>query len=156
MNIFNFKKKAGEVISQDVIFTTPEASLINVAKLMLDGDCGEIPLVRDAQSKNVIGVITDRDIVCRTLAVGKNPMDLKASDCMTTPCITGTIDMTVQECVNLMKENMIRRLPLVDNSGALCGMISQADIARLENDSEAGDFVQKVSRPTGGASEVTH
>jgi CBS domain-containing protein len=64
---------------------TPQTPLEKVARLMVDYDCGEIPVVDDLILCTPIGVVTDRDITCRTVAKGLNPLDMTAADCMSTP-----------------------------------------------------------------------
>src|SRR5688500_15966494 len=75
-----------DIMSKNVACCSPETSLPEVARMMVDNDCGEIPVV--TVSRVPIGVVTDRDITCRTVAEGKNPLLMEAGDCMTTPCVT--------------------------------------------------------------------
>src|SRR5688500_17365077 len=87
---FNFelggeKMQVREVMTADPACCIPKTGLQEVAQLMVDHDCGEIPVVENAQTKLPIGVITDRDIVCRAVAQGLNPLDLTAADCMSKP-----------------------------------------------------------------------
>lgn len=147
-------KNLGEVMSKDVACTTPETKLADVAKLMVTRDCGEIPVVKSMDQKSIVGVITDRDIVCRSLGAGKDPMKLMASDCMTTDVITGDFDMTVEDCLEIMRENQIRRLPIVDENNVLCGIISQADVINLVGEDQAIELIQDVSKPTDSPSAV--
>src|SRR5438876_726323 len=79
-------------------FCISETTLQEVAQMMIDHDCGEIPVVENQKTKLPIGVITDRDIVCRTVARGLNPLDLAVGDCMSKPCVTVTPDMSIEEC----------------------------------------------------------
>jgi CBS domain-containing protein len=116
-----------------------------VARLMVENDCGEIPVVNASGAP--IGVVTDRDITCRTVAEGKNPLVMEAGDCMSTPCVTVAPDMSLEECCEALEENLIRRVPVVDEHGALCGMVSQADIARNAPKKETAKVVRKVSEP---------
>jgi CBS domain-containing protein len=120
--------------------------------MMIDHDCGEIPVVESKDSKLPIGVITDRDIVCRAVAPGLNPLDLTVAHCMTKPCVTVTPDMTVEECSRIMEENQIRRVPVVDAGGSCCGIVALADIALRAKKAVAGEVVQEVSQPTAAAS----
>jgi CBS domain-containing protein len=147
-------KSVQEIMSKNIVWSTPDASLSDIAKMMVDCDCGEIPLVESSSNKNIVGVITDRDIVCRSLAVGKNPMELKAKDCMTSNVVTGDLDMSLSDCVDIMEENQVRRLPIVDEKGQFCGIVSQADVFRnLEDDAEGVELVERVSRPSDSASQ---
>src|SRR5687768_11839838 len=79
-----------DVMTPDPACCISETALQEVAQLMVDHDCGEIPVVDSKETNRPIGVITDRDIVCRAVAQGLNPLDLTVADCMTTPCVTVT------------------------------------------------------------------
>src|SRR5262245_66530432 len=94
-----------------------DTPLKETARLMVENDCGEIPIV-DKNNKP-IGVVTDRDIVCRTIAKGLNPLDLTAADCMSEPVVTLTPQMSLEECCRVMEEKLIRRMPVVDNTGGV-------------------------------------
>ena len=148
--------KVKEIMSKDPACCTRESSLQDVAILMVEHDCGEIPVVDNMQSKRPVGVVTDRDITVRTVALGKNPLELRARDCMSSPAVTVTPNTGVDDCCTLMEENQLRRVPVVDESGCCCGIVSQADIARNASKIEAGEFVKDVSRKTHqGASRMT-
>lgn len=150
-------KSVQEIMSKNIIWSTPETSLTEVARLMVDGDCGEIPLVEDSENKKIVGVITDRDIVCRSLGVGKNPMELTAKDCMTSDVVTGSPEMSLKDCIELMEQNQIRRLPIVDENDFFCGMISLADLARnLEDESEGIELLRRVSKPAESSSLTSY
>jgi CBS domain-containing protein len=140
--------KVKEIMSKDPACCTRDTSLQDVAVLMVEHDCGEIPVVDNLQSKRPVGVVTDRDIAIRTVALGKNPLDLRARDCMSSPAVTVTPEMSVDDCCTLMEENQLRRVPVVDDSGCCCGIVSQADIARHASKGEAGELVKDVSRKT--------
>jgi CBS domain-containing protein len=103
-------------------------------------------MTEDTSSNKPIGIVTDRDICCRAVAEGKNPLDLTAGDVMTGNVITVTPDMTVEECCNIMEDNQIRRVAVVDNSGACCGIVAQADIAVNADQRKTAEVVQEVSR----------
>jgi CBS domain-containing protein len=141
-----------EIMTTDPACCTPATSLQEVGKMMIDHDCGEIPVVETKETKLPIGVITDRDIVCRTVAVGLNPLDLTAAECMSKPCVTVTPDMSVAECTRIMEENKIRRVPVVDADGSCCGIVALADIALHAKKTVAGEVVKEVSEPTAVAS----
>jgi CBS domain-containing protein len=136
-----------EIMSKNVACCGPETSLPEVARMMVDNDCGEIPVV--TVSRVPIGVVTDRDITCRTVAEGKNPLLMEAGDCMTTPCVTVTPETSLEECCQALESNRIRRVPVVDETGACCGMVSQADIALHAPKTETAEVVKKVSEPSG-------
>jgi CBS domain-containing protein len=135
-----------DIMSTTVACCSPETTLPEVARMMVDNDCGEIPVVRE--SGVPIGVVTDRDITCRAVANGMNPLQMVAGDCMTTPCVTVTPETSLEECIQSLEKNKIRRVPVVDEAGACCGMVSQADIARNAPKTETADVVRKVSEPS--------
>jgi CBS domain-containing protein len=141
-----------EVMTADPACCISESALQEVAQMMVDHDCGEIPVVENKETKRPIGVITDRDIVCRTVAQGINPLDLTVADCMTTPCVTVTPDMSIEECSRIMEENKIRRVPVIDADGCCCGIVALADIALHAKRGVAEEVVKEVSEPTAAAS----
>lgn len=141
-----------EIMTANPATCTQETSLQEVARMMVDNDCGEIPVVANNETKAPIGVITDRDITCRTVARGLNPLDLTAADCMSKPCVTVTPEMSIEECSNVLEQNKIRRVPVVAADGSICGIVALADIALRSGNGEAGELVKEVSEPGGSAS----
>jgi CBS domain-containing protein len=137
-------KKVKDIMTKAPACGLPSTSLIEIAKLMRDFNIGEVPII-NAEDKPV-GVVTDRDIVCRTIAEGKNPLVLKAQDSMTTPCITVTPDSNLEQCVRIMEDSQIRRVPVVDSHGMVCGIVAQADIARHLGHGKTGEVVQELSK----------
>ena len=123
---------------------TAEQTLNDVAKMMVECDCGEIPVV-DTERK-LIGVVTDRDIVCRVVAVGKNPSAVTAEEAMTHPVVSVVLESSLDAVLARMEEHQIRRVPVVDAEGVMCGIISQADDARKAEEQETGELVKAVSR----------
>jgi CBS domain-containing protein len=146
------KMQVKEVMTTDPACCTSDTGLREVAQMMVNNDCGEIPVVENLETKMPIGVITDRDIVCRTVARGLDPLELTVAECMTKPCVTVTPDMSLEECSRIMEQNQIRRVPVVDAAGACCGIVALADIARHANKTVAGEVVKEVSEPTAAAS----
>src|SRR5258705_7058384 len=143
-----------KVMTADPACCISETGLQEVAQMMSDHDCGEIPVVENRETKLPIGVITDRDIVCRTVARGLNPLDLTVADCMSKPCVTVTPEMSVEECSRILEENKIRRVPVVDADGSCCGIVALADIALHARKSMAAEVVKEVSEPTAAAAAV--
>ena len=144
-----------EIMTRDPACCTPDTPLQEVARLMVEHDCGEIPVVDSRESFKPVGVVTDRDICCRTVAEGKNPLEMTAGDCMSTPCVTVTEDDSVDECCRFLEENQIRRVPVVDQGGRCCGIVAQADIARRASEQDAADVVKEVSQPSEEPSQVS-
>lgn len=146
--------KVKDMMTPDPACCTRDTPLPEVARMMVDCDCGEIPVLENKSSKIPVGVVTDRDIVCRTVANGLNPLDLTAADCMSKPIVTVTPDMSLEECCRIMEDKLIRRVPVVDERGACVGMVAVSDIALHTGKNVAGHIVREVSTPTATASAV--
>lgn len=142
-----------QIMTEDPTCCSAATPIVDIAQLMVKDDCGCIPVLDE--KRKPIGVITDRDIICRAVAQRKNPLELSARDCMTTACVTVSPDADVEDCCELMETNQIRRVVVVDAGGACCGMVSQADFATTEQDS-TDEILRAVSRPTDTASTVLH
>jgi len=137
-----------DIMTKSPACCPPDMPLRYVAKLMIEFDCGEIPVV-DGPAKLPVGVITDRDIACRTVGHGKNPLEFSAKDCMSSPVVSVTPDTLIEECSRLMEQHRIRRVPVVDAGGSCCGIVSQADLARRMPDDRSGRVLKAISRHDG-------
>jgi CBS domain-containing protein len=137
-------KLARDVMTPDPARCSGQTTLDEVAKLMVHNDCGEIPIVDTADQP--IGVVTDRDIVVRVVAEGKNPSAHTAESCMSHPVLTVQEDALLDEVLLMMEKFQVRRVPVVDRDGCCSGIIAQADVARTAREQEVGHLVQEVSR----------
>ena len=126
---------------------TKETSLKDVAQMMVECDCGAIPVIERDDLRKVVGVVTDRDIVCRTVAKGENPGKLTAAAVMTSPAVIVRDGDEVDEVIRVMETHRIRRVPVVDRNGDICGIVSLADIARHDSKKQTGELVREVSTP---------
>jgi CBS domain-containing protein len=142
--------RAQQIMTVRPVVTTRDKNLQEVAELMVEYDCGEIPVVDSEDSMIPVGVITDRDIVCRTIAVGRNPLGLTAGDCMTSPCVTVELHDKVEDCCRVLEEQQLRRVLVVDKAGRLCGIISQADIVEFARPEQTLAVVREVSQRGNG------
>jgi CBS domain-containing protein len=140
-----------EIMTANPAYCTPDTKLQEVAKMLLDHDCGCIPVVEGERSMKPLGVITDRDICCRVVALGKNPLKMTVGDCMSGNVVTVTPEMSLDDCCLIMEENQVRRLPVVDAQGRCCGMVSQADIAQYAPRNKTAEVVKEVSKHTTAA-----
>ena len=136
-----------EIMTANPACCTPDTPLREVAQAMVDNDCGEIPIVRSRSDKTLVGVVTDRDIVCRLVAKGRNPLEAKASDCMSSPVVAVRESTQLEECTRIMEDSQIRRVPVVNGGGMCCGIVSQADIAKHGSRRVVADLVKDVSEP---------
>lgn len=138
--------RAGDIMSVNPACCAPDTNLREVAQMMVANDCGCIPVIDTQDGRRVVGVITDRDIVVRTLADGKNPMELTAQDAMTRNILTVTPQTGIEDMLRQMEEWQVRRVPVVDEAGRVIGMVAQADIA-LQVTNRADEMVKEVSEP---------
>nr|WP_239454109.1 CBS domain-containing protein [Bacillus suaedaesalsae] len=133
-----------DMMTENVATISPEQTIQEAANLMKEYNVGSIPVVQHGQIK---GIITDRDITLRSTAEGL-PSHTPVSQVMSTSIVQGNPSMNVQEAVDLMSENQIRRLPIVEND-QLVGMVSLGDIATNEKfDEEAELALTNISIPS--------
>ncbi len=134
------------VMTGNPVCCSAETPLRDVARMMVDNDCGQIPVVNAANAP--VGVVTDRDIVVRIIAEGRDPASACAGDCMTTPVTTVRVDSSLTECCETMEREQVRRVPVVAADGSLCGIVSLADVALAGRDQKTAEVVKQVSEPT--------
>lgn len=139
--------KVSEIMTQNPVCCTPDTPLSDVAKTMCERNVGELPVVADEAGLKPLGVVTDRDIVCRTLGQGRDPAGLSARDCMTRTVVSVTPQTTVEDCCRVLEDRKIRRVVVVDERGRCCGIVSQADIARKCPPAAISEVVREVSQP---------
>jgi len=137
-------KRARDVMTPDPACCSPHTSIDQVAKMMIQNNCGEIPIV-DAANRP-LGVVTDRDIVCRIVAEGKNPLGYTAEQAMTTPAVTLGADVSIDDVILTMEDHQIRRVLVVDDGGACAGIIAQADLAVKGTARKTAELLREVSR----------
>ncbi len=125
---------------------TPDSTLQEVAHMMEMYDCGCIPVIENHQMMRPVGTITDRDITIRTFSANKNPVEMKASDIMTSDIATVTPDTSVEDCMNVMESKQIRRVLVVDKNGRCTGIVAQADLAEhATHPAQTAHFIREVS-----------
>lgn len=137
-----------DIMTENPICCIPTTTLEEVARMMVENDCGAIPVVEDQEGWKPIGIITDRDITCRAVAEGRNPLELAAGDILSASPVTTVPETSLEECERLMEEHQLRRILVVDADGGCCGIVSLADIARNAPEVEIGEVVEEVSRPS--------
>lgn len=142
--------KVREIMTKNPACCTPDSSLQEVAQMMVEHDCGCIPVVDSHETKKPVGTITDRDITVRAFASGANPTNLKASDVMTSDVVSVRPGSSVEQCCDVMENKQIRRVLVVDESGKLNGIVAQADVAEF-NTPRSGELVREISETTGSS-----
>lgn len=135
--------KLREIMTKEVIRIHPEESAAVAARMLSRYNIGMLPVC--GGDGRLWGVVTDRDLVTRCVAAGKQPGNTRVKDVMTTQLVTARPDTETGTAAQLMGREQIRRLPVVEN-GKLCGMVSLGDLAtRPETDMDAGDALSQIS-----------
>jgi len=137
-----------DVMTQNPACCTPDTPLQDVARMMVENDCGAIPVVDSIRNMKPVGMITDRDITCRAVAQGLNPLELRAQDCMTRGAVSVEQNASLEDCEEIMKDNQLRRIIAVDEDGRCCGIVTQAHIANYASDLEVAGVLKEISKPT--------
>lgn len=115
-----------------VVTVTTETSLEDAARLMRENHVGDVVVVdQKGNGKVPVGILTDRDIVMATIALGAPVEPLAAGDVMTTGIVTVREDESLNSLIDLMKENGVKRVPIVNKERALVGIISVEDVVAL-------------------------
>lgn len=127
---------------------TPDTPLDEAARLMKDQNVGMLPVVDAEGSQRLIGVVTDRDITIRHVAEGHTSV-CSVKEAMTERVATARPDSSLDEVMDLMGSEQVRRVPIVDERGSLVGVVAQADIVRQGNDRKAEKTVEEISQPYG-------
>lgn len=131
-----------EVMTSSPICCQPGDSLAGVAKLMAEHDCGVVPVV---SSGRLTGIVTDRDIACRAIGTGKTPADVAVRDVMSQPVYTIGQNEDVEVAIDTMKTKQVRRLPVVDETGKVVGIVAPSDLAPTFASMDVADFLLAVS-----------
>lgn len=119
-----------ELMTRQIKSCAPEDSLERAAQLMWESDCGALPVSAGDGANRIVGMITDRDITMSALFQHKTLGDLRVNEAMAKSVETCHASDSVTQAEKIMREARIRRLPVLDGTGALVGMISLADLAR--------------------------
>ena len=137
-------KKAREVMNPDCTCIGENDSVLDAAKRLAELDVGSMPIC--GEDNRLKGMLTDRDIVVKVLAQGKDPSSTKAGELGQGDAKTVTIgaDDSIEEALRTMTEHKVRRLPVIDGK-RLVGIISQADIATNLDEERVGDLVEAIS-----------
>lgn len=133
-----------DIMSSKVAFVSPETTVTQTAQLMQKHNIGSLPV---CQNNNVVGIVTDRDIVVRNIAHGKDPGSTPVRDVMTSTVQTVSPDDDLQKAAQIMAQKKIRRIPVVNNN-QLVGMLALGDLAtQAVHDVELAQTLGEISEP---------
>lgn len=140
--------KCSDVMTREPATCEPVESVAKAADLMKREDVGAVPIVDSRTSRHVVGILTDRDIVVKVVAGGRDVQSTTVREAMTANPAVCCEDDDVGKAVEQMAQHQVRRMPVVDAEGRLSGIIAQADIAtRLSRDKTTGEMVEAISEP---------
>jgi CBS domain-containing protein len=131
-------------MTPDVEWVTPTTTLKDAADRMRTLNVGPLPV---CEGDRLVGIITDRDIVVRAVAMGMDPNSTYVSQAMTPHVETCFMDEDLQVALMKMREEQIRRILVVDRDGKLCGILSLGDVAVEVDDKEVGKTLETISEP---------
>ncbi len=137
--------KVRDVMTKNVAFVNSAANVTETAQLMQQHNVGSIPV---CDKNGVVGIITDRDIVVRTIATGKNPQQTPVTEIMTTGVATVTPDMDMHDVAQRMATSQIRRVPVIENNN-LVGIVALGDVAvDAKYYTQVADTLENISTPS--------
>ncbi len=139
--------KVHEVMTDRPRAVTPETTVSEAAQLMKSDDIGSLPIL---EGEHLTGMVTDRDIVIRAIAEGKDPRGMPVREVASRELVTVNADEDLSSALHLMASQQVRRLPVVDDDGRLVGILAQADVAVEAKEKAVGEMVEEISKsPTG-------
>lgn len=140
-------KKCRDVMTEDLVFCTPQDTVSKAAQLMKREDIGPVLIVDNERSKTLVGIVTDRDLALKVVGEGRDPQKTKVEDVMTRKLITCHADDNVENAMKAMAQYQLRRIPVVNENMKLVGIISQADVAtRVDEPDKTAEVVREISQ----------
>ncbi len=136
--------KVSEIMTRGVEIASPDDTIQQAASRMAELDAGVLPV---GENDRLVGMLTDRDIAIRVVAEGRNGAVVR--DVMSSSVRTCRESDNVEDVMRVMADEQVRRIPIVDESGAVVGIVSQADIVREGSDKHAEQTIEQISQPGG-------
>ena len=138
--------KFREVMSHNPACCRPTDSAQTVASIMRDRNVGAVPVVADQQSRQLIGMITDRDFCCSVVADGLDPKKTTIEKFISMNPISCRDGENIEQCERLMQDHQVRRIPVVDSDDKVIGIVSQADLALHDRPDRVSKTVAEISK----------
>ena len=135
-------KSIREAMTSDPRGVESSTSVAEAARLLKDVDVGSLPIVDEGR---LVGMVTDRDIVTRVVAEGKDVGSTTVGEIASKELVTVDPQQNLDEALRLMAQHQIRRLPVVEEDGRLVGILAQADVAQQGEDTKTGQMVERIS-----------
>jgi CBS domain-containing protein len=140
--------KCRDIMSKDPVFCQANDTAMVAAKLMKRHNIGALPVIGNLRGKKLGGIITDRDLAMKVVAETHDPHTITVDQIMSRPVVTCSPDDRYQKALDLMEQHQVKRIPAVDDSGRVVGMISEADVAlRVGDPKKTANVVTSISEP---------
>jgi CBS domain-containing protein len=136
-------KSIREAMTSNPCAIEADRSVAYAAKMMKQEDVGLAPIVENGR---LVGALTDRDIVVRVVAEGKDPDTVSVRDVSSENLVTIDPQQNLDEALKLMARYQVRRLPVIEEDGRLVGVLAQADVAEEAKPKKTGEMVEEISR----------
>jgi len=135
-----------ELMTKTVTTVKPETRIAEIARIMRDEDIGSVPV---AENDRLVGMVTDRDIVIRGVVDGSSLDSKSARDVMSPQILYCIEDQKVEDVLRNMGEKQVRRLPVIDASKRLVGVVSIGDLSTRARTTKTGEALKEISKPAG-------
>ncbi len=147
--------KIKHLMTKDPTCCVPSDTAQRAAKIMREEDTGVVPIIENEHSRKVIGIVTDRDLCMNVVAEGRDSRTTQVHESMTTTVVSCSPQDSVDKATELMRENQIRRIPVVDEQHQLVGIVAMADmVGRADlRTTETHETLKTVSAPTSEPSK---
>jgi CBS domain-containing protein len=141
-------KKCDEVMTNNPVCCLSNDMVVKAAQIMKTGNVGSVPVIDNEKTRKLIGIVTDRDLALKIVAEGKDPKSTNVAAVMTAKVVSCQSEDDLQKAMDLMSENQLRRIPIIDKTGMILGIISQADVAtRIDKPKRTAAMVKEISQP---------
>jgi CBS domain-containing protein len=138
--------KIKEVMSMNAVCCVPGDTAQAVARIMGEQNIGSVPVVIDQQSRELVGVITDRDLCCSVIAAGLDPKTTPIQKFVSLDPVTCRDGENLDKCERAMQQHQVRRIPIVDGNNRVIGIVSQADLALKDKPEKVSKTVAEISK----------
>lgn len=144
-------RSCNDVMTPDPTCCNAGDPVVNAAEIMKIEDVGAVPVVEGADSRKLVGIITDRDIVVQVVAEGNDVKGIRIQDVMSRNPVTCRPDEDIQNALDRMAQHQVRRIPVVDGKDRVVGIISQADVlTRMDQPEKTANVIENISQPVAG------
>ncbi len=139
--------KCSEVMTDNPVCCLPGDLVSQAARVMRREHVGPVPVISDEQTRELIGIVTDRDLAIKVVAESRDSNKTTVGEVMTNTIVACREDDDLSSAIAAMEEHQIRRIPVIDQAGRIVGIISQADVAiRVHEPEETAEMVEEISR----------